>query len=175
MAIDPSDIRALVLDVDGVLTDGTVTCDDAGLPRTFHVQDGLGIVLWQRSGRSLGLISGRNSQQIAARARELDITNVIQGSRDKIGDLTTMLGKFGCTLEETAFVGDDLNDLGVMQRCGYAIAVANAVPEILAAAHWTTPRAGGSGAVRDAIEHLMRASGDWAAAVASMEAQRAAQ
>ena len=154
-----SDIRCLVLDVDGVLTDGGLYTDDTGRQsRRFHVHDGFALHWFQRLGGVVILCSGKASDAVAARARELKIEHVIQGSRDKVADLGTLLTRLGLRWEQVAMIGDDLP---VLRVCGYPIAVANAVDEVKAVAHLVTFRSGGQGAVREAVEHLMRADGRW--------------
>lgn len=162
-----NDIRCLVLDVDGVLTDGGLYTDDTGRQsRRFHVHDGFAIHWFQRLGGVVILCSGKVSDAVAARARELSIAHVIQGSRDKVVDLETLLRQLGLRWEQVAMVADDLPDVPVLRVCGYPIAVANAVEEVRAAARWVTGLAGGRGAVREAVEHLLRASGRWNEVVA---------
>ncbi len=157
-----SGIRCLVLDVDGVLTDGGLYTDDSGRQmRRFHVHDGFAITWFQRLGGVVVICSGKDSPAVAARARELGIEHVIQASRDKLGDLHALLVRLGVPLEQVAMIGDDLPDLPVMRSCGFPIAVANAVPEVKAAARLVTRAGGGQGAVREAIEHLLRMSGQW--------------
>jgi len=170
-------ISVLALDVDGVLTDGTImfTQDTSVENKHFHVHDGLGISLWINSGLELILISGRKAECVATRAKELGIKHVLQNSKDKIEDLDKVLSKIGVTPDQTAFVGDDLGDIAVMQHVGYAIAVNNAATEVKEVADWVTTRDGGHGAVRDAIEHIMKESGNWQDATASMNIANAQQ
>lgn len=157
------DIRCLVLDVDGVLTDGQVLVrDDGAGARAFHVHDGFAIDWFQKLGGVVVICSGKTSDAVAARARELRIQHVIQGSRDKLGDLEPVLARLGLRLEQVAMVGDDLPDLPVMRRCGLPIAVADAVDEVKLCARLVTRRPGGRGAVREAIEHILGATGRWA-------------
>jgi 3-deoxy-D-manno-octulosonate 8-phosphate phosphatase (KDO 8-P phosphatase) len=163
----PKDISVLVLDVDGVLTDGTIAFPQIlqTESKSFHVHDGLGISLWQKAGNHTVLISGRNSDCVNHRAKELGIKYIFQGSKDKIKDLDNALAELNATPEQVCFVGDDLGDMAAMEYVGYSIAVQNAVQEVKAIADWTTAKSGGYGAVRDAIEHLMQASGTWETAV----------
>jgi 3-deoxy-D-manno-octulosonate 8-phosphate phosphatase (KDO 8-P phosphatase) len=157
-----TDIRCVCLDVDGVLTDGRIFVDDAGrVGRSFHVHDGLAIEAFQKLGGVVVICSGKRSEVITARARELGVEHVIQGSRDKLADLGALLTRLGLTLEQTAVIGDDLPDVPLMQRCGYPVAVANAVGEVKAVARRVTDRAGGHGAVREALEHLLSGSQRW--------------
>jgi 3-deoxy-D-manno-octulosonate 8-phosphate phosphatase (KDO 8-P phosphatase) len=174
---DVQNITVLALDVDGVLTDGTITLSkNTGVEnKSFHVHDGLGISLWLKAGNDVILISGRDAACVNFRANELGINHVIQGSKDKISDLDSTLKKLNATVDQTAFVGDDLGDIPVMQHVSYAIAVNNAADEVKLISNFVTPRAGGHGAVRDAIEHLMKEAGSWQDAIASMETSTAQQ
>lgn len=157
------EIRLLALDVDGVLTDGRLFYGEQPEPlRAFHIHDGLAIEWFQRLGGTVAIITGKTSSAVLRRASELRIGPVAQSSDDKARDLKRIASENGIPLEETAMVGDDLPDLPALRVCGYPIAVANAVAEVRSAAKYVTSRAGGHGAVRDAIEHLMRASGKWA-------------
>lgn len=170
-------IKVLVLDVDGVLTDGSIAF--TGIidieTKYFHVHDGLGISLWHKAGFHTILISGRNAQCVATRAKELNIAHIKQGSKNKIADLEKFLLKLGLTSDEACFVGDDLGDISVMKHVGYSIAVQNAVKEVQQIANWTTSKSGGNGAVREAIEHLMRANNTWTQSVSSIMTEHANQ
>lgn len=155
-------VRLLLLDVDGVLTDGRVYYSDRGEElKAFHTQDGLGIRLLQKAGIQVGLITGRASEAVRRRARELDITLLFQGVRDKAALLEGISSETGVPTAEMAFVGDDLVDLPPMVRVGVAIAVANAVDEVKDAAAFTTRACGGSGAVREVAEAILMARGLW--------------
>ena len=160
-------VQSLLLDVDGVLTDGGVTLDAAGEElKTFHIRDGLGLRLWQRAGLRSGFVTGRRSGAVEARAAELGITFLRQGVTDKQAVVAAILDECGLSWEQTAFVGDDLPDLPVVRRCGLGVAVADACPELRAAADVVTSRPGGRGAVRELVERLLVARGAWQAAVA---------
>jgi 3-deoxy-D-manno-octulosonate 8-phosphate phosphatase (KDO 8-P phosphatase) len=157
-----SQIRCLCLDVDGVLTDGRLYVDEQGrAARAFHVHDGFAIRWFAQLGGVAAIISGKDSPAVAARAAELGIEHVIQGSTDKLGDLKDLLARLGLTLAEVAMVGDDLPDVPVLRACGFPVAVANAVDEVKALARLVTQRPGGQGAVREAVEVLLRATGGW--------------
>jgi len=148
--------------VDGVLTDGRLYCGPADEPqRAFHIHDGLAIEWFQRLSGPVVLITAKRSQAVQQRAEELGVRHVVQGSRDKLADILRTLATLGLTLEQAAVMGDDLPDLPAMTRCGYPLAPADAVAEVKAAARYVTERGGGHGAVREAIEHLLRASGRW--------------
>ena len=162
MNVAASDIRALCLDVDGVLTDGRFyVSDDGQTHRAFDTQDGLAIVWFARLVGPVIICTGKESQNVARRAAELAIKHVIQGSHDKLADMTKTLDQLNLKLEQLAMIGDDLPDLPLMMRCGYAIAVANAAPEVREVARMVTENTGGHGAVREAIEHLLRAAERW--------------
>jgi 3-deoxy-D-manno-octulosonate 8-phosphate phosphatase (KDO 8-P phosphatase) len=170
-------IRLLALDVDGVLTDnaiylGPVAGERVELKR-FDIQDGLGLGLLRGSGIQVAWISGRTSEATALRATELRIPTLIQdaGAR-KLPALTALLEEMGIEWSAVAYVGDDLADLPVLSRVGLPIAVANAVAEVKAAARVVTSRRGGEGAVREVVEALLKARGEWDAALAGYLATR---
>ncbi|MFH1746691.1 MAG: HAD hydrolase family protein [Planctomycetota bacterium] len=166
------DIRCLCLDVDGVLTDGRIfMTEDGRSGRAFHVHDGFAIHWFQRLGGTAVIVSGKESPAVTARARELGIEHVIQGSRRKLDDLQQLLARLELKLEQVAMIGDDLLDLPILRRCGFPIAVANAVAEVKAAARLVTTQTGGHGAVREAIEHLLRANGRWHEVLEHYDAQ----
>ena len=127
----------------------------------FHAHDGTGISLAKLGGLKTGLITKRVSETVALRARDLRVDHVHQGIQDKLAAFHEILDKESITAEEASFVGDDVIDLPVMRRCGLAIAVRNARPEVKAEAHWTTAHSGGDGAARDAIEYILKAQGKW--------------
>jgi 3-deoxy-D-manno-octulosonate 8-phosphate phosphatase (KDO 8-P phosphatase) len=131
----------------------------------FHAHDGTGIALARAAGIKTGIITKRISETVALRARDLKIDHVHQGIQDKASVFAQILQKDGITADEAAFVGDDVIDLPAMRKCGLAIAVKNARPEVKAEAHWSTPHAGGDGAARDAVEYILRAQGKWKQAV----------
>ena len=156
------EIRCVCLDVDGVLTDGRIFVDSEGRSaRAFYVQDGFAIRWFQKLGGVAVILSGKSCAAVEARARDLGIEHVVQGSSDKLADLRTLAARLSLQLCEIAFIGDDLPDLPPMRACGFPVAVANAVPEVKAAAKLVTQRAGGQGAVREAIEHVLRRDGRW--------------
>ncbi|HUW84211.1 MAG TPA: HAD hydrolase family protein [Phycisphaerae bacterium] len=155
-------IVLLVLDADGVLTDGRITIDEKGNHvRAFDVRDGMGIRLWREAGGKTAVLSSRSCPAVAMRAREMQVDHVLEGHDAKLPALQRLLGDLGLSVSQACFMGDDLLDLAAMQTCGYAIAVADAVPEVRAAACYVTRRAGGRGAVREAVEHLLRRDGRW--------------
>lgn len=155
-------IRLLLLDVDGVLSDGRLYFSNAGEEmKSFHTLDGQGIKSLRKSGVEVGIITGRSSELVARRARDLGIHLLIQGREDKFSALTEMLENFACALEQIAFVGDDYPDLTVMTKIGLALCVPNAHQELLMRAHFVTERPGGMGAVREVCDLIMRAQGTY--------------
>ena len=158
----PSGIKLLVLDVDGVLTDGTIIMDDHGKEsKQFHALDGLGLYMLHHAGVRTALISGRKAEVVEHRARQLKIEEVHQGIGDKLTVYEEILEKNGLTDEAVCYMGDDLIDLAPMKRAGFSAAPANAHPLVLETAHMVTRARGGQGAVREVIETLLRASGKW--------------
>ena len=182
-------IKLFLFDVDGVMTDGKIWIfpAPAGVPQStleraaakggqggfglvsqslieakgFHAHDGTGISLLKLAGIKTGVITKRMSETVALRARDLRMDHVYQGTQDKRSAFEEILKKEQMTAAEAAFVGDDVIDLPVMRICGLAIAVRNARPEVKRAAHYVTPHSGGDGAVRDAVEYVLKAQGRW--------------
>ncbi len=157
-------IKVLIFDVDGVLTDGQIFVipgpDGKGIEsKGFAAHDGLGITLGRLGGLRIGIITKRSSQTVAIRAHDLKLEFVYQGQAHKMNAIREILEKTGYSLEELAYVGDDIVDLPVMRVCGLAIATANARKQIKDVAHYTTPNVGGQGAGRDAIEFILSAQG----------------
>ena len=159
-------VELLCLDVDGVMTDGSIRIDDNAVEtKRFHVRDGTGIRIWSRLGYHVALITGRSGQAVRHRAAELGIELVIQSSTDKAASLDEVLARLSLQPAQVAILGDDLPDLPMLRKAGYPMAVADAVSEVRAAAAFVTTRAGGHGAVREAVEHLLSAKGRWNEAV----------
>jgi 3-deoxy-D-manno-octulosonate 8-phosphate phosphatase (KDO 8-P phosphatase) len=155
-------IELLLLDVDGVLTDGSVIyADDGAELKRFHVRDGSGLKLWHAAGKRSAIVSGRKSVAVERRAAELGIGPVLQGRDDKLAALAAVLDATGLRPEQVCAIGDDLPDVPVLRRCGLAVAVADACPELRAVANYVTTTPGGRGAAREAIEWLLKASGRW--------------
>jgi 3-deoxy-D-manno-octulosonate 8-phosphate phosphatase (KDO 8-P phosphatase) len=155
-------VKVILFDVDGVLTNGDITVmpgtDGKGVEvKSFHAHDGLGISLARLAGLKLGFVTKRTSQAVAIRAHDLRIEHVYQGQAHKMEAVEKIIAAESCTLEELAYVGDDIIDLPVMRNVGFAIATANARPEVKKAAHYITPLAGGFGAGRDAIDFILTA------------------
>ena len=166
-------IRLLIMDVDGVLTDGTVFFDDQGRQmRGFSIRDGLGIAMWRAAGGRVAILTSKRSESILARARMLGIDLVEAGDDDKLPGFQRLLEQAGVTASETAYIGDDLLDAPVLRRVGYPVTVPDAPEEVRRLAKLVTARGGGRGAVREAIEHLLRRQGLWERAVAGVGADR---
>jgi 3-deoxy-D-manno-octulosonate 8-phosphate phosphatase (KDO 8-P phosphatase) len=160
-------IKLIIFDVDGVLTDGSLFFGDDGEEyKAFNSRDGHGIKMLRATGVDAAIITGRTSQVVAHRARNLGIARIIQGSEDKLASYQHLLAEVGLKPEETAFMGDDVVDLPVMRRCGLAISVPEASPDVRCRAHLLTSLPGGHGAAREACEFIMRAQGSWAAQLA---------
>src|ERR1700693_4996467 len=160
-------IRVLIMDVDGVLTDGHIWLltrreGTASEIKGFSAYDGAGLKLARAAGLRTGLITGRESSAVARRARECEIEFVYQGRATKLGSYKEILRATGASDQEVAYVGDDLPDLPLLLRAGLAVAVANAAPEVKSAAHFVTSRSGGDGALREVIELIVKAQGKWA-------------
>lgn len=157
-------IKVLIFDVDGVLTDGQIFVipgpDGHGIEaKGFAAHDGLGISLARLGGLRVGIITKRQSQTVAIRANDLKLEFIYQGQSHKMSAINEIVAKAGISLDELAYVGDDIIDLPVMRACGLAIATANARKQIKDIAHYTTPNPGGAGAGRDAIEFILAAQG----------------
>lgn len=192
-------IKLILFDVDGVLTDGKIWIfpSPSGGPQSvleqsaqqgvggfgfqssslieakgFHAHDGTAISLARLAGIKTGVITKRISETVALRARDLKMDHVHQGIQDKATVFRQILEKDGIKAAEAAFVGDDVIDLPVMRKCGLAIAVKNARPEVKAEAHWVTAHAGGDGAARDAVEYILKAQGKWKRAVEEYTVER---
>jgi len=156
------DLEWLLTDVDGVLTDGRLVYGARGESlKTFNVYDGLGLKLAQRAGLKVGFLSSRSSPALNRRANELGLDAVMAGSEDKGRTFERFLSRRATSARRVAYVGDDLPDLAVLGRVGLAFCPANAVPEVRAVAHVILARAGGEGAVREVVERLLGARGQW--------------
>jgi len=167
-------VRLFLTDVDGVLTDGGIIYDAAGVEtKRFHVRDGHGIKLLQRAGVAVGIITGRDSEVVAIRARELGIDIVRQGVKDKRAEWRKVLAGSGILPAETAYVGDDIVDLPLLRAVGFSAAPSDAEPYVLDAVHFVASRPGGQGAVREIAEFLLRARGSWEAVAAKYFSGRA--
>ncbi len=155
-------IQLLMLDCDGVLTDGGVILgtDEQEFKR-FDIQDGMGVSLAKRAGLRVGVITGRSSHAVTRRARELHLDELIQGAKDKVEALDQVCERQGLTRSQVAYMGDDIQDLAILMACGLSLAPANARPEVLQRVDHVTTNRGGHGAVREVIETLLKAQGHW--------------
>jgi 3-deoxy-D-manno-octulosonate 8-phosphate phosphatase (KDO 8-P phosphatase) len=155
-------IKLLLMDCDGVLTDGRLELLENGdEQKTFHARDGQGISLLHRAGLKTGIISGRTSSAVERRAQDLSMTYVRQDAKDKVEFLEEIIAAADVTLDECAYIGDDLGDIPVMLRVEFAVAVADAVVETRQAAHYITELKGGHGAVREVCDLILKAQGHW--------------
>lgn len=155
-------IKLVLCDVDGVLTNGGIIFDNQGIEtKRFHIRDGMGIKLWQRAGHRFGLITGRSSHVVQIRAGELGIDIVRQGFEDKLTVVRPLLAELDVAAENTCYIGDDLPDLPVLRHVGLAVAVADAARDVKETAHHTTKLPGGGGAVREVLEEILRVQGRW--------------
>jgi 3-deoxy-D-manno-octulosonate 8-phosphate phosphatase (KDO 8-P phosphatase) len=155
-------IELILADVDGVLTAGHIIFNNQGIEtKQFHIRDGLGVRLWQRAGYKVGLITGRSSHVVKVRAAELGIDIVRQTAEDKLPVAQEILTQLGLEPAQVCYVGDDLPDVPVIRYVGLGVAVADACAEARAAAHYTTTLPGGSGAVREVIELILKAQRRW--------------
>ncbi len=157
-------VKVLLYDVDGVLTNGDITIipnadGTATEVKSFSAHDGMGTSIARLAGLRIGWVTKRNSRVVAVRAKDLKIDHVYQGQNNKLEALTAILADERCSLDEVAYVGDDIIDLPVLRKVGFAIATANARPQVKAIAHYITPLPGGQGAGRDAIDFILTAKG----------------
>jgi 3-deoxy-D-manno-octulosonate 8-phosphate phosphatase (KDO 8-P phosphatase) len=161
-------IKLLLLDVDGVLTDGKIYLDDNGQEtKAFDIHDGHGITLLHRAGIQVGIISGRSSKSVEFRAKELSIQEVHQGVADKMKVYEEILNRRHLKDQDVAYIGDDLMDLPLLRRVGLSVVVANAHEAVKKNVDWVTKKEGGAGAVREVVDHLLRCQGRWSELVES--------
>lgn len=154
-------VRLLLCDVDGILTDASIYVGEPGEYKRFNVRDGLGTAVWRREGFRVGWVSARPSAATSVRAAELQIDFLIQQKGSKVKAIEQILTEHGYTWDDVCYMGDDIVDLGPLERAGVAVCVPPGHPEALARAHYVTELAGGQGAVREVIELLLRAQGRW--------------
>ncbi|WP_455218403.1 3-deoxy-manno-octulosonate-8-phosphatase KdsC, partial [Kaarinaea lacus] len=153
-------IKLVIFDVDGVLTNGSLFYGDDGQEyKAFHSRDGHGMKMLQKSGVEIGIITGRTSKVVEHRMKNLGIQHVYQGKLEKLPAFEELISKLGINPDEVAYVGDDVVDLPILTRVGLAIAVADAHNLVKQHAHWQTPSGGGQGAARDVCELIMEARG----------------
>ena len=163
-------VQLLLLDVDGVLTDGSITFLSGGAEaKSFNTQDGLGINLLQESGVPVGIITARSSEAVERRARDLGLAHVYQGKLDKLTVFETILKETGLRPPQTAYMGDDWIDLPILNRVGFAAAPANAVAEVRQRVHYITERSGGRGAVREVCDLILEARGQLGRTIARFD------
>lgn len=157
-----ADIKLMIIDVDGVLTDGRIFFSDSGEEqKVFHVKDGSGITYWHRAGLRSAIISGRTSRAVEHRAKELGISDVYQGAQFKLGAYESIIKKRKVKDDEVCYIGDDLIDLPVLRRVGFSVAVPDAPREVLSKVDYVTKSPGGGGAVREVVEKILKAQGKW--------------
>jgi 3-deoxy-D-manno-octulosonate 8-phosphate phosphatase (KDO 8-P phosphatase) len=162
-------IRLVLMDVDGVLTDGGLVLGTSGQEfKVFHVQDGLGITLGQKTGLKMGILTGRTSEAVTRRAEELHMDICVQGAAQKLDPYEDILKRHGFQDAEVCYIGDDLLDLPVLRRVGFSAAVADAREEVKKVVHYVASCRGGRGAVREVIETILKAQAAWADAVRSI-------
>lgn len=155
-------LKGLIMDVDGVLTDGRIVINDRGEEsKNFHVRDGHGLKLLKRSGFQLALLTGRQSRVVDLRAKELGIDTVFQKVRDKITAYEQIKSKFAFQDSQICYAGDDLVDIPVLKKVGFAATVADGIPELANYIHWRSRYPGGGGAIRELCELILRAQGSW--------------
>lgn len=160
--VNLSEIKLLVLDVDGVLTDGGIIVHSDGTEsKRFHVMDGHRVTMWQRAGGIAAILSGRETAATQIRAEQIGITHVMQGCKQKLPAFEELLQKTGISPEQTACIGDDVMDIPLIRRAGFGAAVANASPELKAYADYVSDKRGGEGAVAEIIEYLLKQSHRW--------------
>ena len=159
---DPKKIELLVFDVDGVLTDGSITYTDRGEQvKSFYVRDGFAMRAADSFGLKVGVLTGRSSRALTLRVNEIGVELFVHGQNNKAIGIETMAQRAGVELDEIAYLGDDLLDLPAMVRVGYPMAVADATDEVRDVARYVTRAPGGRGAAREAIEHVLKAQGQW--------------
>lgn len=153
-------IKALIVDVDGVLTDGGIIIDSNGVEtKRFDVQDGLGLMLWKKAGYKSAIISARPSDVVAHRAKDLQIDRYFVGVSPKIEAYESLLKEWNLKDDEICFIGDDLPDLGILKRVGLAASVKNGVSDVKSIVHYVSSKNGGDGAVREIIEFILKNQG----------------
>jgi len=162
IAIKIKPIKLILMDVDGVLTDGGIILGNAGIElKIFNVQDGAGIVLARAAGLKTGIITGRESEAVQQRALELKMDVVLQGQTDKLKAYANLKNSLQLTDLEIAYIGDDLADLPVLNRAGFSASVANGRPEVRAVVDYVTQASGGHGAMREIIDLILKLQGKW--------------
>lgn len=155
-------VKLIAMDVDGVLTDGRICLDQEGRElKSFSALDGMGIVLARRAGLPVVFITARGSKAVRARAAELGVDAIYENRKSKTAAFNSLLERFRFSEGQVCYIGDDLMDLPVLRRAGFPVAVSNAVPDVKKAARYVTKTSGGSGAVREVVERILKAQGLW--------------
>lgn len=155
-------VKLLIMDVDGVLTDGRIVLDEQGREiKSFDVKDGYGLVMLRQKGIKTAIISARSAKAVSARAKDLNIDKIFQDAYPKLHAYEKILKSLKLTDEEACFIGDDLPDVPVMERVGFAVAVPSAVPEVKRVCDYITQKDGGAGAVREVVELILKTQGKW--------------
>ena len=163
-------VKMLILDVDGVLTDSTINvCANGDEMKVFNVQDGFGLVMFKRCGYKTAIITARSAKAVEVRAEDLKIDKVFQDAHPKTEAYAQLLAEFNLTDDDVCFMGDDLPDLGVLGKVGFAVTVPNGVSEVKDVADYVTSNCGGKGAVREVIEFILKAKGEWLPLVQSFQ------
>jgi 3-deoxy-D-manno-octulosonate 8-phosphate phosphatase (KDO 8-P phosphatase) len=160
--IDYKQLELLILDCDGVLTDGRIYLTSSGEEmKVFHVRDGSGMKYWKRAGKRIGIITGRGSQVVATRGKELGVDRIRMNVKRKLPAYVEILAEMDCQPHQVAVVGDDLTDLPMMHRCGFAACPSDAVGEVRRDADYVSHLPGGRGCVREIVEYILKQAGDW--------------
>jgi 3-deoxy-D-manno-octulosonate 8-phosphate phosphatase (KDO 8-P phosphatase) len=155
-------IKMLLMDVDGVLTDGSIILGNNGIElKIFNVQDGMGIDLAKRAGLLVGIITGRVSEAVARRAKELNMDEISQGSYNKLEPYENIKLKYNLSDNEIAYIGDDILDISILKKCGLKITVTNGREEVKRICDYVTKASGGNGAVRETVELILKGKGIW--------------
>ncbi len=155
-------IELLLVDVDGVLTDGVIVLDDNGVEtKNFFVRDGSAIAIWRKAGKRIAILSGRSARAVDLRAAELGISPVIQGAREKGGPFRALLAEIAMEPRQVCYMGDDLPDLPVLRAAGLAACPGDAVEEVREAVHYVARAPGGRGAIREVVELILKSQGAW--------------
>jgi len=155
-------IKLILSDIDGVMTSGGITYDNQGVEtKTFHVRDGMGIKLWQRTGYRFGIITARSSHIVKLRMDELNVDLVRQGAENKLEIADAIMKEMSLTPEQTCYIGDDLTDMALLQTVGLSASVSDGAPEVKKAVHLVTKAGGGLGAIRELIESILKSQNRW--------------
>lgn len=150
-------LKLIIMDVDGVLTDGGMYCfEDGSIAEKFNTRDGMGVELWRNAGFKTMLVSGKDLNLIKNRAKRMGIDYILLGKRDKYIAVKEVLGKEGIKLEESAYIGDDINDLPLLRKVGFSASVADGIEDVKKEVDYITKRRGGEGAVREFIDYLLK-------------------